>query len=351
MLTIATKDFDGAMKKCMRFIIKKATLPVLANVKVEYKNSLCTMSATTLQDYICVNVPGKSDQDVAFVFTDTVAINKAIKFFGDAISFELEENKVIARSGNKSVKQEFIAAEEFPAMVWPEQLTDTVSALVNGLDFDKIYRKCKHAISTEETRPMLTGMMFGKDGIYTTNGICAVMMINKFIAAKFTIPETAVRNFNLVDDGILYVGKKDSTPFYFFGDKNVAISGWMLDGNVPDINQVIPSRDRTHETYGVSRKEMIDALQFAINMGATDKVKFANNKISGGTDENIVNVDLPGQFGLIEFSFNPNLVLGALNTQFETNVVTFEVWAHNSAFVITGSPDDGVFVCMPMHLG
>lgn len=358
MLTIQTKDFDNAMKKCMKFVQKKAMLPVLANVKVEYKNNLCTMSATTLQDYICVNVPGIADQDIAFVFSDTVAINKSIKFFDDTIGFELEEDKVVATSGNKSVKQNFIASEEFPVMVWPEQLTDAVSAQVNGLEFDKIYRKCKHAISTDDARPLLTGMIFDKDGIYTTDGCCAVKMINGFIDAKFDIPESAVKNFNLVDNGILYIGKKNGNSFYFFGDKNVALAGMLLEGNAPNVNQVIPNQSEQHETYEVNRKEMMNALLFAINTkpsdsikGSSTKVTFANNAISTSNNGNVTSTNLSGEYGLIEFSFNPELVYEALNEQFETSVVTFEVWANNRAFLISGDPNDGMFLCMPMHLG
>jgi DNA polymerase III sliding clamp (beta) subunit (PCNA family) len=352
MITIQTKDFENAAKKCMKFIGKKTTLPVLANIKVEYKNHVCTMMATNLENFICVNVPCKADSDIAFVFSDTIAINKAIKFFGNEINFEISENKLIATSGNKSVKQDFIQAEEFPPMVWPEQMTDCVSSIVKGAEFDKLYHKCNHAISKDQARPMLMGLIFTPESIFTSDGFCATKMINGIIDAKFVISDGACKNFNLIDTGILHIGKKNGNAFYFFGDQDTAISGWLLEGIAPNVNQALPDQAAVHETYEVERKSMIDALQFAINMGANGNVKFSGNKILAGADENLIEVELKGDFGLIEFRFNPNILLDALSTQFETDTVDFEVWgANNMPFVVTGDPNDGLFICMPLHWG
>ena len=358
MFTVATKDFKSAFEKCLKFVGKKSSLPVLNGVKVEYKDNFCTMLATNLDNYISVRIPGVGDKNVAFVFSDTPVINKSLKFFGDKISFDLDNvNTLIVTSGNKSIKQTAIDASEFPPMIDPLKFENVVSEKVNGKDMDNIYRKMKHCVSEDEARPVLQGIQFQSSMITGTDGFVACKFVNNIIDAKFNIPLAAIKNFNLFDDGVLFIGTvEDDYQYYYFASEDMTIAGNLIKGNFPDVTAVIPSMTRNHESYRINRKEMIDALNFTISMGC-GRVVLDKNHITGHSSEDVettITTDLPKreEEGNIVFSFNPSLLKDALVDQFNLEEVTLTVFAANFPFlVVDDNSDNGLFLCMPMRMG
>ena len=57
MITVSTKEFTDAFKKCQKVVAKKPTLPILGSVKVESNNGVLSIYATDLANFIKVNIP------------------------------------------------------------------------------------------------------------------------------------------------------------------------------------------------------------------------------------------------------------------------------------------------------
>lgn len=362
MLTINTKEFESALSKCSKFIYKKATSEVLRGVRIEYLDNICTMAATNLENTIVVKLNSAiSDSNIEFVLMDIASIGKVSKFFTDNISFDLDGDAIAVSSGNKTIKGKFIDSSEFPIIMSLDKMKIIASNNVNGLSFDKLYSKMKHAISNDDARPLLTGIHFDKDFIAASNGFTISKFDNNIIDANFTIRQDSVKSFNLIGDGILsigYFGNDQDDQFYFFTDNNITLYGRLLTGVFPDINRVIPDLSKEHESFEIDSKDIIESLDFLIGLGA-EFVKIDGNKIIGvGKDKNdkdISETEIKNLNINIIFGFNPKYVRDAIKEQLQSKFVKFDIFSSRSPFTITSSDDNnkdsGLFICMPMAIG
>ena len=359
MLTINTKEFENALLKCSKFTYKKAALKILEGVKIEYLDNICTMVATNLENTIIVKLNSAiSDSNIEFVLMDIASIGKVSKFFTDSISFDLDGDAIAVSSGNKTIKGKFIDSSEFPIIMSLDKMKVIASNNVNGLSFDKLYSKMKHAISNNDAKPLLTGIHFDKDFIAASTGFVISKFANNIIDANFTIRQDSVKSFNLIGDGVLSIGYFEDSPFYFFTDNNITLYGRLLTGVFPDINQVIPDSSKEHESFEIDGKDIIESLDFLIGLGA-EFVKIDGNKIIGigkdKNDKNIAEAEIKNLNVNTAFGFNPKYVRDAIKEQLQSKTVKFDVFSKNSPFAITNADnanndDSSLFVCMPAFI-
>ena len=353
MFTVNTKDFKVALKKCYKVLNKKVSLPVIRNVKVSYNNQSgnCFLDATSLDNYISVIIPARGDVSMAFVFSDTDNIAKGVELFGNEMSISFDDTKVVVSSGNKSVKQPFISSDEFPPFINLEDFNESAETIVTGKDFDTMFQKIKHGISTDDARPVLCCVHFSKKYIETTDGFVLTRLENKIIESEFMLSFDSAKNFNLVDEeGLLMIGMYHDNPMYFYGDEQTRLYGNLIVGNYPEFDYVIPKNFK--EIYFIDRKELIDGLKFSLKMECTLS-KLSGNVLSGKVEgENSVDIKLSGELGKIEFGFNPSFMLDAIENQFSSDMVKFSINAMNTPILVTDDiEENGLCVVMPMHLG
>ncbi len=372
MITVSTKEFTDAFKKCQKVVAKKPTLPILGSVKVESNNGVLSIYATDLANFIKVNIPCVSDKNEAIAFSDIKSLLKALPVLGNSVSFELSDNgsKVSIISESKKMMQDTLPVDEYPS--WPvvSQLTDVKTYTLNGGDFDSIYQKLKHSISDEDARPVLNGIFVKPSYFGSTNGFVASTISNNLLTGgDFNIHTLSADLFKMINNGTLTVGNNggSSSPFYFFENESTFLAGWLVSGNMPDIPQITPQLSEDHNTFSVNRKSLLDNLKYLISMkpstankNDTLKVKFENNNIYASAVNSYMNaseevmyaeVKSDDNFGDIPFAVNSKLLYNALNIQFTEEIVTMTIWSNRRPIMLQDIDNNGMCLVMPMFIG
>lgn len=373
MITVSTKQFMDAFKKCQKVVAKRPTLPILGGIKAESKGDILSLFATDLANFMKINIPCVSDADTSFVFDDIKSLVKGVSLFSNNISFDITESSITVISDNKKMVLPSFPVNEFP--VWPvvSQLTDVNTYALNGADFDAIYQKLKHSISDEDARPVLCGIFVKPEHFGTTNGFVASNIDNNLLPVNndtvFNIHTLSADLFKLVDSGVLTVGNNGggSSPFYFFENDTMSLCGWLVSGLMPDINQVTPQPNEDHEEFSVNRKHLLDDLKYLVSMKPasankddTLKVKFESNHIYASVVNSYMNaseeiiyaeVESNNDFGDVPFAFNAKLLYNALNTQFTEDTITIYFWSPKRPMVFKDIDSNGQCLVMPMFIG
>lgn len=363
MLTVNKKEFESALGKCNKVLPKRPSLGVLKGINVVCKDGVCKFVATDLENEITIKLNSATfDNDISFVLMDIVALSKAIKLFGEVITFDQVDNNIIVSSDTKSMKVQCLDNKEFPGYNLLGEFKVNYQFKANGKELGNLCNKVAYAVSKEDVRPLLTTVCFRKNYVTATNGFIISKVDNNFFECEkdLLFSDRAVKLFELIGNGNLYIGVYQSSDLrYCFEDENISLKGMLLSGNFPDAECVIPKDIYNFTKYTINRGEFIDALDSMIKIKA-HCVKLSGNKIIAQKLESVKDMELPDYEIEIQnlkvetpFGFNPKFVYDALKNQFTTDEILIEVNKPNQAFVITAIGDsgkDGLFVCMPIHL-
>lgn len=372
MITVSTKQFTDAIKKCQKVVAKKPTLAILGGIKAESNGDILSLYATDLGNFIKVNIPCVSDNNTSFVFDDIKSLVKSVSLFSNNISFDTVNNgsNISVTSDNKKLVLPSFPVEEFPNWPMISQLTDVKTYTLNGSDFDSIYQKLKHSISNEDARPVLNGIFVKPNYFGTTNSFVASTISNTILAdGNFNIHTLSADLFKMIDNGNLSIGNNGggSSPFYFFENEDTCLCGWLISGNMPDIPQITPQFTEEHAEFSVNRKSLLDNLKYIISMKPKDankndtlKVKFEGNNIYASAvnsymkaDDEIIYAEVKSDdsFGDVPFAVNSKLLYDALSGQFTEEMVTIDFWSARRPIMFRDIESNGSCLVMPMFIG
>jgi DNA polymerase III sliding clamp (beta) subunit (PCNA family) len=171
MITLSKKELVSALSKCSKVLPKKPSLEVLTGVNIVCKDGVCKFVATDLENEITIKLNSATfDNDISFVLMDIASLSKAIKLFGEVITFEQVDNSIVVSSGSKSIKVKCLDSKEFPEYNLLGEFKVNSQFKVNGKELGNLCNKVAYAVSKELERPVLTTVCFRKNYVTATNG-------------------------------------------------------------------------------------------------------------------------------------------------------------------------------------
>ncbi|MBU0951351.1 MAG: DNA polymerase III subunit beta [Elusimicrobia bacterium] len=353
-------------------VSSKTTLPVLSNFLVEAvqdKNSddsgEIKLVSTDLEIAVSCYIQGK--------IKIAGGITIPAKRFGNIIR-ELPEQEIEIKTDDKNQidikagKSHFVLSgtqkEDFPAL--PE-FSDEKAMVIETKLLKEIIKKTSFAISTDETRYVLTGLYFiiepGVIRTVATDGrrlayICRKGITNK-TSMKAIIPNKAInevsRLFSIEEDENVKISITENQAS--FKIKDITLISRLVDGEFPNYEQVIPKKYQ-HKIQ-IESKILLSATK-QISLLTQEKggaVKFAYGKnalrISAqvqGLGSGEVDMDIAYTGPSIEIAFNPSYVIDILKNINEDKV-EFQINGPIDACVLKSINDeDYICVVMPMRV-
>ncbi len=169
--TCARKDLHEAVQTVARAVSGRSTLPILSHILAQpVGEGRLKLIATDLEMWMECSLPtrltlglGEESDAAGFtaparVFTEMLAALPE----GD-ISLDRPDgsNKIHARCGRSDFQLLGLPAEEFPA---PPEVTPTATLIIEGAALKSMIRQVLFAVSTDETRVILTGVLLKTEG-------------------------------------------------------------------------------------------------------------------------------------------------------------------------------------------
>jgi DNA polymerase-3 subunit beta len=247
---------------------------------------------------------------------------------------------------------------------------------INVADFKEMIQQVAFAASTDEARPILTGVQIGVSGnritLFAADGF-------RLSIRRAELSNAVSRPFNAVIPARALVelaristdGEQSITMVMpqgrgqvIFRSKDAELVSQLIEGAFPDLEQLIPQRYNTRAILSTTafHKACKQAEIFAregshiarVNVQAGDPMQPGQVEITGqseetGYNQTVVDATIEGPAQLI--AFNVKFLREVLDV-IKTPNVALETTADTSPGVIRPVGEDNfVHVIMPMHLG
>jgi len=331
----ATKEklLEG-LQQVQNVVSTRTTLPILSNVLLQAKEGAVHLTTTDLD----VGVRGSFEANVDKVGATTLPARRLFTIIRELPSSEIAievdgKNAASIRSGQSFFKILGLPEEEFPPLPKFENakvMTMRQKDLHDGL------RKTAYAISTDETRYVLNGVLFSfkenKLTLVATDGRRLAMLdieleFPRSHEAEIIVPTKAVTELQrlLKDDGEVKISVGSGQ--IAFDLNNTLLVSKLIEGNYPNYKQVIPSEAKERVT--LERETFLNSLR-RVSLLASDKsnsikLNFSKNniEITANTPEvGEARESLPVAYKGRDFAiaFNPEFLMAPLRNLTEDEV-------------------------------
>jgi DNA polymerase III subunit beta len=327
-----------ALQVVSRAISSRTTLPILNNILIETTSEGLALTATNLEIGIRKVVPA----EVAMEGSTTAPARLLTDFVGTLPDQDLElsldgaTQSLGLRCARFDTHIKCIEAEEFPPGPRPDE-GDRLEVPLDELI--KAVEQTQMAASTDEARPVLTGVLVHIEGgnltLAATDGHrLAVRKLpaqgSADLEASLIVPARALAELARVLKGEpgrveLIISKARNQIFFKAG--NSELTSRLIDGKYPNYAQVIPSKSST--TVRVNTAELTQTVRsvslFARDSANVIRVKAQSGAVILSATTNEVGdsrAEMPADVegSEIQIAFNARYVLDALGVIGEDEV-------------------------------
>lgn len=340
-LSIARSSLLDSLSVVTKALSSRTTLPILSGVLVSAADGKVVLQATDLEISIRDSVAADVEQPGAVVVPGRLLSDVVRKMPDVAIHIEstsLDRITVSCRSekaGVISFELRTLGADDFPRFpeVDAELTVDIPTALLSSM-----VRQVSKAVSRDEARPVLTGILLAIDGdeirmVATDSYRLAVRVSHLEVPARekidVVIPGKALEEVPKV------AAASDNVTMGVASNQIVFTSGATtyvtrrIEGNFPNYRQLIPADGETRMT--VDRAELLEAAQRVSVMAqhnAPLRMKIADNTLSlSATTQDVgeASEDLMAEStgNALEIAFNHVFLLDGVSSSDDEQLVFF----------------------------
>ena len=358
-----------------RAVSPRSTLPVLSNLLVATDEGRLRLSATNLELGITCWIGAKIQEEgsttvPARTFTELVGTltDQQVE-----MSLSVRTQNLNIQSGSSNTDLKCIDSQEFPPMPAPD-LSDGIP--INVSDLKEIIQQVAFAASTDEARPILTGVLVTVNGdqltLASADGFR--LSVRKAILSspisrpvQSVVPARALSELaRIISDGdqVVTMTLPPDRGQVVFQMKDIQLVSQLIEGAFPDYEQIIPKSRETRSVLSTSSflKACKQAEIFAregshiarINITPGGELKPGSIMITGQSEEtgsNQTEIDSSIDGSELLIAFNVRFLREVLEV-IKTPEVALETTVDTAPGVLRPVGEENfLHVIMPMHLG
>lgn len=331
IINISKTNLVEAINQVSRVVGANTTMDILKGIKLTVSEDKVEFFATNLD----VSIKTTIEADVIEIGEGTVVIGDGKlfeqlikKFKKDEISIVTEGDKITLVNGRRKSELQLRKAEDYPAA---PVVIEEKSFSIQGCDLKELIKKTSFAISTDDGRPILTGVLFE-----VNKGILNLVALD-----GYKVAHASKKIDSNVDLSVVVPGKGANEIAKALGDEEatltfgknhirletktngVELTVRLLEGEYIKYSTLFPTEFQTE--VEVDREDFIDAVDIASlvaksKSGNVQLVKFsltdtaikitANSQLGKSFEELEINLT-NGEAGL-EIAFNSKLIIEGL---------------------------------------
>jgi len=378
-VTVLQENLARGLSIVSRAVSMRSTLPVLSNILVATDEGRLRLAATNLEMGITCWIGAKIHEEGS----TTVPARAFADLVGTLSDQQVEMNLNVRTQslnlvcGASNTDMKCIDAQEFPPMPVPDEMQ---GLQVNVADLKEMIQQVVFAASTDDARPVLTGVLVSVEGNQLTMAAADGFRLSVRRGSLSSSAERALRVVipartlgelaRIISDGeqsltmLLPPGRGQVV----FRMKDVELTSQLLEGAFPDYEQIIPRRCETRVVLSTAAflkackqaeifaREGSHIAKLNINPGVEmtpGSVEISGQSEETGYNQNVVDASIEGPPLVI--AFNVRFLREVLDVVRTPNVAV-ETTSDTSPGVIrqVGAEDGAgefLHVIMPMHLG
>jgi DNA polymerase III subunit beta len=266
-----------SVQDVMKAVTSRTTIPILTGIKIVVSEEGVTLTGSDSDVSIESFIPKDEDDKEIVQIKQTGAIVLQAKFFsemvrklpGDQVEIEVQNHlQTVIRSGSSEFNLIGLDAEEYPHL--PQIEAENVFKIPTDL-LKAMIRQTSFAVSTSETRPILTGVNWQVENdelncIATDSHRLALRKVKIEIETpasyNVVIPGKSLNELSkILADGHELIDIVITDNQVLFKAKHLLFFSRLLEGNYPDTSRLIPNESKTDIV--LQTKEFLHAIDRA----------------------------------------------------------------------------------------
>ncbi len=373
-VSVLQENLAQGLSIVSRAVSARSTLPVLANVLIATDEGRLRLSATNLELGITCWIGAKIEEEGS----TTVPARTFAELVGTLsdkqvdMSLNVRTQVLNVHCGASNTDLKCIDAQEFPPMPTPD--LDT-GLQINVTDLKEMIHQVAFAASTDEARPILTGVLVDvRDNKITLSAADGFRLsirraelsseapkpIHAVIPARALIELARVSSDGEQAVTMVMPTGRGQVIFHM---KNIELVSQLIEGSFPELDQLIPKSHNTRAVLSTSQflKACKQAEIFAregshiarIHIQDGGELEPGQVEITGqseetGFNQTVVDATIEGQAQLI--AFNVRFLREVLDVIGTPNVALETISDASPGVVKPVGEDNFLHVIMPMHL-
>ena len=259
-LQVTQENLAKALNTVARVANTRNTLPILSNVLLKNVKNRLSIAATNLDIAITHFMGGKIEREGAITVPARLMQDFVTNLPDGVLKLELNDNKLHITADQYNSTINGIAADEFPVM---PAITEGTNLKIPAKNFKKALSQVVFAASSDDARPVLTGVYFHSYGGEVVVAATDSYRLAEMKAGKnktsfnFLVPATAASDLlRIIGDGDKEIAITHDDQQVLFQVGDVTLVARLIEGNYPDYRKLIPSKFAT--TARLKRADFIN---------------------------------------------------------------------------------------------
>lgn len=283
-----------SVQDVMKAISSRTAIPILTGMKIEAKQNGIVLTGSDSDISIESHIQAEADGIINVEQIEEGSIVLQARYFSDIVrklpeqSIEIEsdeQHNVTIRSGKAEFNLNGQDAEEYPQL--PKLNTDDSLELPTDL-LKGVIKQTVFAVSTMETRPILTGVHLKlDDGKLNFTATDSHRLASREIPVEdahvdfssVVIPGKSLNELSkILVDNEETVDIRVTQNQILFRTKNLYFLSRLLDGNYPETSRLIPDQSKT--TIHLNTRDLLHTIDRASLLAREDRnnvVKLSTN--------------------------------------------------------------------------
>ncbi len=366
--TITRENLVEGLSAVAGSIPARTTLPVLANILLETEEEGVRLSGTDLDTAVSVRVPAEVEQEGAITAPARKLQEIANALAPAPVHITAQGDAISLTSGRSKFKLNGMSRDEFPA--FPNVPFET-SWKLSGKELQQMISHVSFAASTEETRPILNGVLW-----QLREDEMRMVATNGHRLAKMTLPGGSSGGDGAVGDLIVHPRALQQVEKLLGGSEEVEVArsenhlGFrgegariytrLIEGPYPNYEQVIP---KDNDKTMVAEKAALTQAIRRMAIVASDQTHRIRLSLGGPMlrfavqtpDLGEANEELPVEYegDPLEIGFNASYLLELLRYMPSDEVrMSFKAPERAATMEPVGNEDtpDLLYLVMPLRL-
>lgn len=287
-LTVLQENLKNAVGLTSHFTSPKAQLPILGNILLKAEKTKFTLSSTNLEISVTTSIAAKIEKEGEITVNGRTLNDIVSNLSSGSIELEALQEQVKITSGKFKSNILGSNSSDFPTL---PQKSKTNNFSLNRQELVDSLSKVLFSVSTDETRPILTGVLFVVEKkllkLVATDGfrLSEVKLKEKIDSEdlKIIIPKTVLYELTKIgedSENIEVSFDKESNQIIFtIGD--TTLSSRVIEGEFPDYEKIIPVASIA--TINVDKNELEKSIKlasvFARDSGKIIKLVIRNEEL------------------------------------------------------------------------
>ncbi len=339
-------------------------IPVLSNLLLEATDKGLYIYSTNLEIGVKIKIPAKIGENGAVCVPGKQFIEAISSLPKDKVVISIEKDTLKLVCRQNSISFQTIAKEEFPSIF--EQKGEKIKTF-SEQELGNIFSKLTFAVSLDESRPELTGILFsqkkGHVDFVATDGFRLSFKRLKGYDI-FKEEESMIFPSKLITEALLLKESKGITMYVYekanqvlFETEDTILVGRLINGEFPNYERVIPASGKTKII--VDSEDFMQKLRLS-SIFARESANIVNIKVEKGTikiharssgvgeGEAVLEGKQEGEDN--EIAFNVKFLLDLLKNLSNKNVTMQLSSAVEPALFRTEDDPDFLHIIMPVRV-